>query len=1039
MTMPGSAPPDTAASASGAPVPSSPRPQPLGLLWALDAILCGLVLVFAFLASSFVIRNSEFWFHLASGRLLANGRYAFGVDPFCCTTANAYWTNHSWLFDWLLYLLHDRIGAAGLVVLKALLIALLAAVLIRIRLPDGCRAVSAGCAALALLACSAQLTLQPVCLSYFLLGVLLWLLWRYQNSPRPEEPTTFRQELRRLGWVLVLLVLWVNVDSWFLMGLFVIALFWAGSWFDPRLSCPAWLLPLGVAVCVLNPHHFHAFTWPAELSSVPWTSGLRIDPRFQAEFRSPWMLGVHFQPAAAVNLAQWGFFLLVFLGLLSFVAVSHDLSGWRCAVWLGLAVVGSWQLGMMPFFAVAAAPITALNFQQWLHERGRLPRGPALVGRLALLAGCLGLIALTWRGWLHGFHDQGRRIGWGVEPNPSLERAALQLARWSKQGQIPEDAHVFNTNPEAAHYLAWLAPGQKSFLDHRWPLFRQTARDFESVCRALDLGTDAATGPSADRQANERVFHAFDIAYVLVYDPQLDRVLSVQRRLVSNPHDWTLLDIDGQAVLHGYNGGDPERHAALAFRPEHWAFAENQQEPWTAPARGPTDELPPETRSPWPSWESAAALVCLATQEGLTQHSTEQARRLDIAAHVAALAGLPTTWAGPLGTWSVRYFPDSPGPSPALVLLAIRVARRALAADPRDAKAWASLAEAYLMLHTSSTRPFAEPAGTHLADLRSIQIFTALHNALRLEPDKVSWHLALAEHYDHHQHLDLALDHQREAVRLLHARGLSEVLAGAEREQQRLEQAVQKQQQKLLRQAPGLGEDPVQRALLARQLGLPRQALEDILLPSGPGAAGTPGFKLELQLLLILGRADEARQRIDEARRALQGTATDTGQGEGPRLPPDYDWILVCVSAANGDYEEAEALLRAEQGRLAQLVPRTRETLRRRVLAAVASEVALMAQWRPFLPEMADLIVGERLREWRIAPLLLQSERVDLAEVAALLALERGEPAVARASLQEALELLGSLLPQAEQDARRRLALGYLHLLDQAKSTHPAR
>ncbi|HEY1860736.1 MAG TPA: hypothetical protein VGG61_10300, partial [Gemmataceae bacterium] len=74
-----------------------------------------LVLVLAFLSASFLARNSDLWFHLATGRLLAQGQFTFGVDPFAYTTQGVYWACHSWLFDLGLYELYDTIGGVGLV------------------------------------------------------------------------------------------------------------------------------------------------------------------------------------------------------------------------------------------------------------------------------------------------------------------------------------------------------------------------------------------------------------------------------------------------------------------------------------------------------------------------------------------------------------------------------------------------------------------------------------------------------------------------------------------------------------------------------------------------------------------------------------------------------------------------------------------------------------------------------------------------------------------------------------------------------------
>ena len=93
------------------------------------------VLALAFLTASFVARNSDAWFHLATGRLLAQGQYRFGADPFAYTTEGTYWANHSWLFDLALYGGYNLVGGTGLVILKALLVAALAALLLQIRRP----------------------------------------------------------------------------------------------------------------------------------------------------------------------------------------------------------------------------------------------------------------------------------------------------------------------------------------------------------------------------------------------------------------------------------------------------------------------------------------------------------------------------------------------------------------------------------------------------------------------------------------------------------------------------------------------------------------------------------------------------------------------------------------------------------------------------------------------------------------------------------------------------------------------------------------
>src|ERR1700730_15525782 len=150
--QPGS-PPDLGA------IPLPPPPQPAShsataardqQRW--DRVLAFLVLVLAFLSASFLARNSDLWFHLATGRLLAQGQFLFGVDPFAYTTERVYWACHSWLFDLGLYALFGAIGGVGLVVLKALLVTAVAGILLRVRRPQSTALVPVVCTTLAILA-----------------------------------------------------------------------------------------------------------------------------------------------------------------------------------------------------------------------------------------------------------------------------------------------------------------------------------------------------------------------------------------------------------------------------------------------------------------------------------------------------------------------------------------------------------------------------------------------------------------------------------------------------------------------------------------------------------------------------------------------------------------------------------------------------------------------------------------------------------------------------------------------------------------------
>src|SRR5437588_12190370 len=62
--------------------PAVPACEPERPFQGIDFALVGVVLLFAFLAASFVETGGDLWLHPASGRLLAAREDRFAVDPF---------------------------------------------------------------------------------------------------------------------------------------------------------------------------------------------------------------------------------------------------------------------------------------------------------------------------------------------------------------------------------------------------------------------------------------------------------------------------------------------------------------------------------------------------------------------------------------------------------------------------------------------------------------------------------------------------------------------------------------------------------------------------------------------------------------------------------------------------------------------------------------------------------------------------------------------------------------------------------------------
>jgi hypothetical protein len=1033
-----------------------------------------LVLVLAFLSASFVARNSDLWFHLATGRLVAEGELAFGADPFAYTTSSVYWVCHAWLFDLALYEMYGLVGGAGLVVLKALLVTALAWLLMQVRRPGGTSWLPAFCTTLAVVAISPRLLLQPTCVSYFLLGLTFWLLWlphTHKDERRriKKESSKSRLILHPSSFILPLVfALWVNVDEWFFLGPLLAGLFWLGERLWGQRQTPGWVVIAGVAACFFNPHTFHAFTLPPELSVVPWTAGLRQDLRFQALFATPWQPSYLYAPIG-VSAAAIAYFALTALGLVSFLLQPHALRGWRLIVWLPFAVLAAWQARAIPFFAVVAAPITALNWQDILGTRDTAWRRKRFVvvrpSSLVLTVGLLGLVALTVPGWLAGSPRGGRHVAWDVEPDPSLQQAAETLHHWRSQGLLAPGERVFGLSPEVAQYGAWFCPGETHFFDHRFGLFPGVAQDYETVSRALLPGLVRAGTEGEPASDWRQVLRERRVGIVVFYDREPQRLFAVLRRLAADPAQWTLLHVAGQALIVGWNEARPAgAFRAVAFDADRLAFGPEGPSAGArlpaAPTQGPA-MLPPR-RDWWerlvrqpaaPTWESAAATMYLHYFDDSEAGQRRRQLRTAVAGYAASLAGLPAV---PLAWPQMSFqlvasqhvlFPPRGAPTfvvrdqlgpfygslverpPALPLLAVRAARRAVAVNPEDSNAWLRLGQAYLSLRNLTRERSAEGMVPPLAQLRHVQIVTALEQAVRLDPDLEAVHHELALLYGERNYLDQSLEHRREEVRLSRRAGTrpgekpeeaADRLELLEKDSAKLEELVRARRQTYASAVRSVQGERLAQAGLALKLGLARLAADEVLLPTPADVLGAPGLKVELEVLLALGRVEEVRPYLNDDSLKTRKLGLGFYDVVGPRdregrplypLPyhlPGYDWLHVLQAAAVGDYGRAQETLRSiRAGHRAGhvLLRRQLQDLERYATPQVAG---LLAAPPPFLPAFTAGTLGQLLEhrdQLRAGEPAMRAQEADLCVLEGLLALEQGSPQEAGLAFAEAQRL----------------------------------
>lgn len=886
-------------------VPTLTKPGAAFRILDLPNIL--VVVTLAVFVASFAVRNSDFWMHMAAGRLVAHGDFPFGSDPFSAIEPAPPWTNHAWLFDLALYRLEPVVGGAGLVIAKAVLIGLLSLVMLATRRRSSDWWWPTICTALALLAMSPRLLLQPAILSFLLTAVLLRILAR----PRKTTSRLWRGPLA-IG---MLFALWVNLDGGFWIGLAIVLLHAIGTLLDrtiplgSRDSEPTDSATIAIvsvlaaaAGCLLSPYGLCVFSWPSDWAFLRLPADLKTDEWFRNFFRSP--LDSDYSSAVAGIIPGGAYYLLLGLGLGSFIL---NTGGWRwgrALIWAAMAIVSLWLGRLVPYFALVGGPITVLNLQSYAARLSDAPRNERAefaraflgnFGRFLTFVVGLGLLALAWAGRLAPDGDraqQYRRLAWAVIPDESSVRAAGQLRAWYEAGKLgSRDAPGFHYPPEFGYFCAWFCPSEKIYFDMRLtnPAGAATYVALRESMRKLRERPDPAP------ESNGRFSH-------VVLLGNAANVLS--RGIMYRSDRFPLWAIAGQSIITGWT--DPrlaDHMSELRLDPVRLASI-----PVTTPPVTAFPDLPPNTA--WQRFVAAPRPVpadALEASLWLTAREAAIARLDPSLVAVQLLAGIGR--AAPAGPSDiVNRLLDSTvvgtllrslaepawhrGPDGRLArtapLLAIRAARRSIVANPDDHEAFLRLVGATAVLDSDQDL-VRSPIGISFSQLQQI---TAARQALARIPLAASYGQFVAADEQYLQTVLRQLYENAVISEATHARPLDWILESyariveltptlvgkqaelidraqrAEFEKAALE-SMKKEQERLdalRREVQRRSDDyenraakasPSDRARLAAAYGLAREALA-VLRSAAASELTPPAVELMLNLLILEGHADEA-------------------------------------------------------------------------------------------------------------------------------------------------------------------------------------
>lgn len=756
-----------------------------------DFVLRWAVVLLALLIGCTAIFETDTLVHVKSGQNILQHGFPPRNDVFSSTATDRPWINLSWLFDVVLACLYgigEFLGSGGvaLSVVKALMAAAVFALLVHINRRDVSTWWGTICAVLALLACHRQFTARPELVTLFGLVLTMRFLhqWKEQGQPRS------------LKGLVVLFLLWANLDPHMYLGLAVLVFYALGEALGDWLGFPGlpdakrrkylWAaLGGGVLVTFINPFGWHALLSPVSLYGGEYpafrTYNTSIIGYEQLRFLK--LIDSELWSWDHVNLSVGAGLLLLLTSAVALVLNFRRLDLGDVFLWLafvGFAVLAVHELAAA---AVVTSVLATLNAQQWYQHTFRqtysvqtseliFSRGGRAVTVLSLFA----VAYLAISGLSVGGLQFSRRTSVGLHPD-------LQGAIAGLQEELDDafDNRPFNFVLSQGDLLIWI--DRRPFIDSRLKLYAGGNGDDVDLVQLHHDTRKALREADRSGAASRRwksTLNRFGITHAL---PRLDSRLTRSSAdydsflgLLASP-DWQLTRMGATTAV--FYRTDVENLAAHGNRSPRWRrkysdYLETHEWDFVTQAFGRTIEgAEPRADFPaGPTW----------MQKYLRRPQPNTPNAVEEAGHYVAL--VQPILQGRFPAKVRRAGRDQRSVAAALLHLAIHKANEGLDNDesPHHVQAYRVLGFSYYYLEHLETqqignvaRQRGEQLSPRLNQLRSNSISTirsrrfrqavhALRQALILEPEHLNTTRLLARLYHQHQKWDLALNMLEKAI-----------------------------------------------------------------------------------------------------------------------------------------------------------------------------------------------------------------------------------------------------------------------------------
>jgi len=511
---------------------------------AITAVTWSLLAVLVLSTAIFRVNDFDTWFHLRTGEYILQHHTVPTHDVFSYTAQGGTWITHEWLFEVLMFLAYKLGSLTGVILLKALTVALgFLFTWLTLRRLNVDPLIGGPLLILAVFMTSFHAFARPHVATEAFLALYLFLLLSYKY--RPE----FRARRKRLLWLLPVQLLWANVHSGMVLGvglfaLFIVTEFTRGllarrappaSSFLPS-SLPPYLpssdlrflslLTLGLlATSFLNPSLHRALLYPFLITREPvFSGGIR-------ELQSPLLR------------LFWGtdFFICLMLmlaaGVASFILNRRRLDLTVLALFVISALAALVSLRNVPIFALVAVPLVAVNIRQFAS---RMPQAASSkrrflsISAIAYLLSAI-LLLLNVLVFTRGVHvaNDYRKPGFGSDPRIFPSGAADFVLT----NNVPD--HIFTTMEYGGYFIWTWYPKHQVNIDGRLDVYGPN--------RFKTYGEVFWSGPILDS-----IIQRYDINCFVLPEPPSNTAPTqnyLGRTLALQP-DWSLVYFDDLSLVY---------------------------------------------------------------------------------------------------------------------------------------------------------------------------------------------------------------------------------------------------------------------------------------------------------------------------------------------------------------------------------------------------------------------------------------------------------------------------------------------------------